>query len=237
MYNQMLTYGQRSNTAHKLAIIFMTAPTNSSGFTLIEILVSIALLSILSGIGVTIFAVTNNSYARAAKVNLMQAQTSQAMEQFERSVRSASSVTLINDASSPSCPANSSSCVLTLTMPSNSIDYAASKCDTTIYTWTSPVYSGIATNGTLQLSHGGVSCPDTSSHTLFDTDAQSGISIEAIDNVTNVLSVTTYTVGSTPGYKVTMEFNATEGVNIKPGGSLANRANLVINRSVVLRNY
>ena len=65
----------RSKTASNIS--------QGQGFSLIELLISIALLGIMGGIGVSIFAVINSSYNTANALSKMQTQGSQVLEVLE----------------------------------------------------------------------------------------------------------------------------------------------------------
>lgn len=88
---------------------------NQSGFSLIEILVAIALLSIMSGIGVSLYAIINNAYSRAHTISTIQTRGSSAMEVVERSIRSSTKAVTPATCSGTSC--------LLLTISANSSVY------------------------------------------------------------------------------------------------------------------
>ena len=70
---------------------------STAGFTLVELLVSIALLSIMAGIGISIYAVINSSYDQSQALSLMQTQGSQVLEVIERSIRGSNRAEVISD--------------------------------------------------------------------------------------------------------------------------------------------
>src|SRR4051794_24291809 len=94
------------------------------GFTLIEILVSIGILSILGGIGVTIYAITSSSFQRADAVNTLQSSGSQVLEMISRSVHSGVDLNVWDADNNPSdCTVANHPCEAVITEPINSLDY------------------------------------------------------------------------------------------------------------------
>ena len=204
----------------------MITPSHSNGFSLIEILVSIALLSIMSGIGMSLYAIVNNSYTRANNISKIQSQGSSIMENIERNVRSALSVTT---APSYSCPNGTTEC-LSLNMPSSSIEYQNSgNCPITEYDWIAP--SGTTTNGLLKKAWkniDGSACNGTAAD-LFNTDPAKGISVELVNGQSHVFSVTS---SATSPDSVLIAMNLTDGVAI--GSS---RSQVPFITTISLRTY
>ena len=89
------------------------------GFSLIELLVSMALLSIMAGIGLSVFAIINTSYNQSQALSKMQTQGSQVLEVIERSIRGGSNVEVV-DSSADGC--DRAAC-LKIEIPSSSLVY------------------------------------------------------------------------------------------------------------------
>jgi prepilin-type N-terminal cleavage/methylation domain-containing protein len=199
----------------------------SAGFSLIEILVSIALLSIMSGIGVSLYAIVNNSYTRANTISAIQSQGSSVMEGVERNVRSALSATTSPDYTCPS----GTEC-LSLTMPNSSIEYRNSgNCPVTEYDWIAP--NPPTTNGRLQKAWknaDGSACNGSSPTDLFNSDATKGISVEKVNGQDHIFSVTT---------SVNSPTNVLVAMNLMDGVKLNNstRSQVPFITTISLRTY
>lgn len=66
------------------------------GFTLIEVLVSMGVLSIISGIAITIFVTVSSSYDKANVIKTLNSEGNQVMERVTRAVRSATGATQVS---------------------------------------------------------------------------------------------------------------------------------------------
>jgi prepilin-type N-terminal cleavage/methylation domain-containing protein len=200
------------------------------GFTLIEILVSMALLSILAGIGVSMFGIVNNSYNRANRINTIRTQGSQALEQLERSIRGATSA-------STDCTNGTTNCSLVLVFPTDSIDYISNGagCTQITYAWIKPDFSA-KTNGQLTSQYGNCTPgPAPSLASLFDADNQVGVSVEAASSATPIFTINNPASGnSTP--TITTKFTLWEGVK-NSSATPTNRANVPYTSTTSLRNY
>jgi prepilin-type N-terminal cleavage/methylation domain-containing protein len=203
---------------------------HQSGFSLIEILVSIALLSIMSGIGISLFAIVNNSYNRANTISAIQSQGSSLMEQIERSIRSASAATVSPDYG---CLSGASQC-LSLAMPTDSLEYQTNgNCEVTEYDWIAPTSSS---NGRLQRAwknKDGSAC-NGSATDLFSIDAKDGISVERVNGQTGVFAVTTSANSPT---SVLVALDLKQGVSLKPASGDDNRSQVPFITTVSLRKY
>jgi prepilin-type N-terminal cleavage/methylation domain-containing protein len=151
------------------------ASKSQLGFSLIELLVSIALLSIMGSIGLTLYAIINNSYQSSNIMSKMQTQGSQAMEVLERSIRGASDARTIP--TGVGCEAYAQ--CLVLGVPSSSLEYQINGgCSQTVYGWKEPTAS---TNGELwryYLNNDNTECNGSQPIDLFDSHARNGISVE-----------------------------------------------------------
>jgi len=87
----------------------------NTGFTLVEILISIGIVSIIAGIGISIFVALNATYDKAAVVTNLTHEGGRVMEVISRAVRSAS------DAQSLS---GGSTLQLTIPREDNNLEYA-----------------------------------------------------------------------------------------------------------------
>jgi prepilin-type N-terminal cleavage/methylation domain-containing protein len=196
----------------------------AAGFSLIELLVSIALLGILGGIGVSIFAVINNSYDSANALSRMQTQGSQVLEVLERSIRGS---TNIEERGNGGGCANDR--CLIITIPSNSIEYSINGgCAKTVYGWTAETGS---TNGQLvryYLTDTNSQCNGSVPIQLFDTDPRAGVSVQQKDGSTNIFTTNTGAEGIS---SVTINMVLSEGVNI------SNPITIPLRTTVSLRYY
>jgi prepilin-type N-terminal cleavage/methylation domain-containing protein len=209
---------------------------NSSqpGFSLIEILVSIALLSIMSSIGVSLYAIVNNSYSRANSISRIQSQGSSVMEGIERNIRSSINATTSPDYSCPTTitvngtPATVAQC-LSLQMPNDSIEYKNTQCEITEYDW---VDKTATTNGRLlratKLADGTI-CNGGMPADLFNSDTSKGISVEVVNGQTGVFVAT---VPSSSPTNVTAAINLLDGVAL--GGV---RSQVPFITTISLRDY
>ena len=206
-----------------------TPNLKKAGFTLVEVLVSIGLMSIMAGIGISLFAIINSSYERANTISNIQSQGSSVMEQVERSIRSASSAT-----TSPSygCPSGVTGC-LSLTIPSDSIEFQTSNCEVTEYSWTAPTAS---TNGRLQRTwrhRDGSACTSPTAD-LFDTSPTKGVSVELVAGQSSIFTITTS--ASSPD-NVVIAMNLLQGVSLKPASAPDTRSQVPFITTISLREY
>lgn len=210
------------------------AGQSQAGFSLIELLVSMALLGIIAGIGVSLFAVINNAYNRADAVSRMQTQGQQMMEQLERSIRSASEVAIVagTDDLNDDCTANQ---CLILTIPTASIEYTLNgQCQTTAYSWSDANFTpGLQANGSLKRYTPAGSSGSCTLGTIdmFDTNTRTGISVEPTSG--NVFTLST----ASSITNVSISFNLTQGVERKPASGADNRAKVPLKTTTSLRNY
>ncbi len=168
---QVLLRDDSSTKLYSLIGNNMNKKHSTSGFTLIEILVSVALLGIMSGIGISLYAIINGAVVKANTINRLQSEGSAVFERLERSVRSAIVVENTN------CKEANDAC-LHLTIPTDSIEYNSNGgCQLVDYYYNKPDGG----NGKLWVQsyrNDGTSCGDK--HELFTSDGPGSISVEAI---------------------------------------------------------
>lgn len=194
----------------------MHTQRSTTGFSLIEILVSIALLSLMSGIGISLYAIVNNSYSRANTISNIQSQGSSMMEQMERTVRSATNATV-------STPCDGTGCTLTLTVPTQSLDYQTKNCTTIAYAWQQ-------SNGTLTRSWQNCSNGDTSgSIALFDTTSNASITVDKIATADSIFTLNSSVNGAPTSVLVSM--------NLLQGGGVSNPSQVPFVTTISLRDY
>jgi len=198
------------------------------GLSLIELLVSIGLLAILGGIGVSIFAIINTSYNQSQALSKMQTQGSQVLEVIERSIRGSSNVQQVGNGQN-GCTGNS---CLVIEVPTSSLEYQINGgCNQTVYAWRQPNVSQ-SKNGSLvryYLNENNAACGTPSTEIeLFDTNPSLGVSIERLDGD----NVFTIIQGSNNIDAVEIAFNLSTGVNITNG-----TANVPLRTTVGLRDY
>lgn len=219
---------QPTTRNQKPAITIVQA--SSQGFSLIELLVSIALLGIIAGIGVSLFAIINNAYNRADAVSRMQTQGQQSLEQVERSIRSASGVQLLSS-TDPGCSATQ---CLVLTVPAASIEYTLNGgCSLTGYSWTDANFTqGSIANGSLKRYSptGGSGTCSAAPIELFDADPSTGISVEP--NGGDVFTVNTSSAISNVAISLTL----TQGAQMKPSGN-DTRVKVSLKTTTSMRKY
>lgn len=162
---------------------FPIATTKSQGFSLIELLISMALLAIMIGVGASIFLVINNTNSRAVAYTRLQTQGSQNIEVLEKAIRSAGQAQVLN-AGDTGCLSGAASC-LSLRINSDTIEQKLNnRCYYTLYAWYAPTSSS---NGRLVRYHRtqtltSNACPagTIADYDLFDSDLLSGISVEQV---------------------------------------------------------
>ncbi len=94
--------------------------TNQTGFTLIEILVTVAILGLISTVAISIFTSMTAAYNKSSIINELREEGSRVMDDMERLVRSSSEANCINAAGSPTtCPTSG----LGLTLSEGSLEY------------------------------------------------------------------------------------------------------------------
>ncbi len=214
-----LSQSQPSFTAARL-------PQSGAGFTLVELLVSIALLGILGGIGVSIFAVINNSYDTANALSRMQTQGAQVLEVLERSIRGASDVEVRSH--DGDCT-DTDNCQVIITIPPNSLEYSINGgCAQTVYDWTAPTSEDNGTLTRYYLTDTGDQCNDSTAIQLFDTDERSGVSVRKSDSA----AIFTVNTGDEGISSVTIDMVLAEGVTV---GSTA--TTIPLRTTVSLRDY
>lgn len=207
----------------------MHAPSRRQpGFSLIEVLVAIALISILSGIGVSLYAIVNNSYSRAHTISTIQSRASSAIETLERSIRSAT------EATSPSCSA--SSCSLLLSIAANSTMFSeynnssnpASNCTKVLYTFTAGNGND---NGTLTRqwqNDAGTSCGGSGIVNVFNSS-----------NPPNRDSISVKTLSGADIFFLNAPDDGVKSVlvrmDLRQGGGVTNAASVPITTTVSLR--
>ena len=196
---------------------------STAGFTLVELLVSIALLSIMAGIGISIYAVINSSYDQSQALSLMQTQGSQVLEVIERSIRGSNRAEVISDSN---CAED---LCLVIGVPSNSIEYSVNgNCDSTVYGWSAP--SG-STNGSIvryTWNSDGTPCNTATKFELFDSDPRRGISVGQLDGQ-EVFSLNT---GSNGLNSITIQMELGQGVNVDNP-----QVTMPIRSTAAMRNY
>lgn len=201
--------------------------TAGEGFTLIELLVSIALLSIVGGIGISVFAIINTSYNQSNALSLMQSQGSQVLEVMERSIRGSSGVETATNGQSGCLDTH----CLVVEVPTSSIEYSINgQCSYTIYGWTGERSSSPVRNGTLSryyVDNYGSLCNGSVPIVLFDDDPRHGISVQQLDG--DIFKVVT---GNDGIDSVNISFNLSSGVAIS-----ADHANVPLRTTVGLRDY
>lgn len=194
------------------------------GFSLIELLISIALLGIMGGIGVSIFAVINSSYNTANALSKMQTQGSQVLEVLERSIRGSSDAVVTGNGGGCS----NDQCLI-ITIPSNSIEYSINGgCGKTVYGWTAPTS---AVNGQLvryYLTDTNSQCNGSVPIQLFDTDIRAGVSIR--QNGTN--NIFTANSGAEGINSIVINMVLAEGI-----AHGANATTIPLRTTVSLRDY
>jgi prepilin-type N-terminal cleavage/methylation domain-containing protein len=202
-----------------------SAYSKSGGFSLIEVLVTVALLSIMSGIGISLYAIINNSYNRAKSISDIQSQGSSIMEQIERSVRSGVSIS----SDTADCTGSPKACIA-ITLPPDSLDYKVNGgCDIVEYSY---VMATAQDNGTLTRylkRKDGSNCGGTVQ--MFDTDNRKGISVEEVAG----LPVFNLVQESTGQPHVTVALRLVQGVALK--GSPDKRSQVPFITTISLRDY
>jgi prepilin-type N-terminal cleavage/methylation domain-containing protein len=155
-----------------------------SGYTLIEILVTIAILSIIAGVTITTYLTAYRSYVSSQILNQLQEDGERIMKQLERSVRSSTNALLYS---------SGSTYYLELTLDVDSLEYQQNgNCQTIRYRRYNETGSA---NGRIELQAPG--CGSLiGGGSLNDTDPLTGVSIigvtyAVVDNVaTDTQSVT-----------------------------------------------
>lgn len=196
----------------------------ANGFSLIELLVSMGLLAIIGGIGVSIFAIINTSYNQSNALSQMQTQGSQVLEVIERSVRGASN---IHTASSGSDGCLNTLCLIA-EIPSNSIEYEINgQCSQTVYGWNNETASQNGTISRYYLDDFNNLCNGTPI-VLFDDHTYTGISVTELDGE----DVFTVIDGPDGVDAVEIAFNLSSGVDVP-----TDHANVPLRTTVGLRDY
>ena len=194
------------------------------GFSLIELLVSIALLGIMGGIGVSIFAVINNSYNTANALSKMQTQGAQVLEVLERSIRSSSDAVVTGNGGG----CNNDQCLI-ITIPSSSIEYSINGgCGKTVYGWTAPTSSVNGQMVRYYLTDNNSQCNGSVPIQLFDTDTRAGVSIRQ-NGANNIFTANTGAEGID---SIVINMILAEGI-----AKGANATTIPLRTTVSLRDY
>jgi prepilin-type N-terminal cleavage/methylation domain-containing protein len=176
----------------------------TTGYSLIEVLVSVAILSILSGVGLSIYAITSSSFSKTNAMSKIQGQGSQVVEALGRSIRSSSKATLSTvSPGSGQCPgyidAGTTCQRLNLVQPSGSIDASQGYgCLEVNYLWIPidepPGDPTARKSGRLIKYYGPIGCDAIADANtpevpieLFDSSIDQGVSIETISGNTMII--------------------------------------------------
>lgn len=97
----------------------------NQGFTLIELVIVIALTAIVMTVGATIFSAGANSYITAERVNKLSIEAAQAIELMAKELRSAQIIIDIHHPASTHCTTNNNRCLEFRDKNNNHIIYYA----------------------------------------------------------------------------------------------------------------
>lgn len=210
--------------------------TSASGFTLMELLVSIALISILSIMLVGVVTYINRTHTRTAFISEMQTQGSQAVETIERAIRSSSEASVHNGGAG-GCVSQASHC-LRLLINNETLEHQLNgQCRYTFYAWYAP--NGSSSNGRMERYARDMPAPNSftncgpTQYSLFNTDRLSGTSVEMTDGVSHIFEVDGSSVDNVTAVKINMTLR--HGVGQPTLGS-SSRPQVFFNTTVNLRN-
>ncbi len=220
---------------HPFTTSFSQHIRKPQGFSLIELLVSMALIGILAGVGGSIFIMVNNANSRSVALSKLQTQNSQNSEVLERAIRSSGKATVLNP-NVEGCLSDATSC-LQLQIVTSSIEYNLNNnCYYTYYAWYAPTATA---NGRLVRyfrNQSLANCPIAASQPfdLFDTDPASGASVESGSAGPSIFLVK---LGDEGINTVLVTAKLAQGVTFKPSSGADNRVTVNMRSSANLRNY
>lgn len=172
---------------------------NAEGFTLIEMLLAIAILGVVIGVAVTVFSSISKSQYQARVKQDLTVTGNRLMDIMTKVVRDGSS------ASAAACGSGTSTAV-TVTNLSGSVEYSANgNCPQTVFS----LGLGVNSNGIIQKSYPGCGS-GIGAGTITEDDGKNAVDVAALN----------FCVRSTAGSPKTLDINMT----LSPNKTLSNLA-------------
>lgn len=186
--------------------------SNSRGYTLIELLITIAILGVIVGVISTTFLTAYRGYVKSRIINQLQEDGNRIMSQLSRYARSSIEVTTT---------ANS----ITFTLDQDSIEYAENgQCQTIVVTYTAQTGSA---NGRLNVT--APSCGSfNSGGVITDTNTRTGISVTGF-------SVSVTDNGTTNTQEISMSLTFAQAVRAPTLGEY--QGDIELETQVTTRSY
>ncbi len=149
-------------------------PICKSGVTLIEVIVALAVLAILSTVGVGIFLSINNAYSKSEINNRLRQEGLRVMEEMSRVIKSGSNLNGVGNCNGAVCDG------LEITVSPQSLEYAQNgNCEKVVFQYQNA--DSNRNNYINKTLSGGSSCSPVGAGAITSTDRRRGVDVNLLE--------------------------------------------------------